>query len=314
MKNNMIKKMIAFVLLIALCIGGLPAWKAAAADGTGELAAPVITGVKNLNSGIKITWSKVEGADYYRVYYKRVSGVYESEWTKIEDTTATECLDTQGYYDRPLYYKVRAFRNDGTMSPTSEASKPFYKIGKPVFRVGNAKSGIRLTIKEAGSGGSSGMIIYRKGPGESSFTRIAKTRGGFKKNAGTYVDTDVAYGETYSYRICEYKGSSKGIISNVKTIKNIGAAPTLKVTNTVDGNTLTANLSWTEVPGASGYQIYYSNPEYWGVRFYSKKHFETTETSYVHERRVDSEIEYKVRAYFDDGTTRTYSAFSSPKG
>jgi len=46
----------------------------------------------------------------------------------------------------------------------------------------------------------------------------------------------------------------------------------------------------------------------------AKNSFETTDTSYVDKRPVDKEVAYKVRAYFDDGTKRTYSAFSSAKG
>jgi len=222
MKNNMIKKMIAFVLLITLCIAGLPAQKVQAAENTGltvsdELESPVITSLKNTYRYTKVCWSKVDDADYYCIYRKQ-SYLYnhysDKDWEKIEETDECEFLDNTFQSVLTYEYKIRAVRidkdNNKILSPVS-ASKSILRLNKPLIKIKNSSKGISLSLYEA-NGLFKGIIVYRKGPGESAYTRVAKVAG------SQYTDTDIMEGETYSYKICMYRGSSKSPVSKVKTI------------------------------------------------------------------------------------------------
>lgn len=58
--------------------------------------APAAPTLENTDEGVRISWDPVEGAVKYRVYYLGRNG-----WTKLEDTAATQLLDTdveEGYH------------------------------------------------------------------------------------------------------------------------------------------------------------------------------------------------------------------------
>jgi len=212
-------------MIIALCAAGLPAKKVQAAENTGltvsdgELERPVITKLKNGIKNVIISWSRIDGADYYCIYRldKHLStNTLVKDWEKIGETEDNNYLDPNlGYTSGLSYeYKVRAVKIDSDgreiLSPVS-ASKLIHRLSKPRFKVANTKGHIRVQLREA-YGCYLGIIVYRKGPGEDSYTRIYKGR------AHTIRDTDVVEGETYSYKICTYRGSSKSAVSKVQTI------------------------------------------------------------------------------------------------
>jgi len=218
-----IRFIISLALIIALCAAGLPAQKAQAAENTGltvsdELARPVITTLKNGIKNICISWSKVDGADYYCVYRqeKREDGILIQDWIKIGETDENDYLDLNDGYDlnRSYVYRVRAVKTDDSgnkiLSPVS-AGKLIHRLSKPTFTATNGNTGISVRVRGA-MGKKTGIIVYRKGPGETSYTRIAKVVG-FK-----FADKDVIEGESYSYKICTYRGGSKSAVSKVKTI------------------------------------------------------------------------------------------------
>ena len=76
MGRKKIYKLLAILLVIALCATGLPA-RNVLAEGNTETAdserpaRPVITKIKNLRSTIEISWDEVEDVDYYCVYRNR---------------------------------------------------------------------------------------------------------------------------------------------------------------------------------------------------------------------------------------------------
>jgi len=159
----------------------------------------------------------VDGADYYCVYrLTKKNAVVVYDWEKIGETKTINYADLNyGYqYSFSFEYKIRAVKIDSNgnkiLSPVS-TSKLIHRLSKPTFKVKNGKTGISLTIWEA-MGPKTGIIVYRKGPGETSYTRIAKVPG------RAYADKDVIEGETYSYKICTYRGGSKSAVSKVKTI------------------------------------------------------------------------------------------------
>ena len=209
------RRLLVIVLLISLCAAGFPSHEAAADDNmkqatvSAELSKPVIASIKNVYQGIKLTWDKVDGAAYYRIY-RRMSQA--SEWTTLADTEASEYQDTSDLIPGATYlYKVRAFGKAGSMSSNSKA-KQIIRLPRPSYSIKNGKTGIMLIPYDIGCGSVKGIIVYRKAPGESSYTRIAKV------NKRSYIDTDVIEGGTYSYKVCTYISGSKSPVTKERII------------------------------------------------------------------------------------------------
>jgi len=272
-----------------------------------ELTAPVIARLKNKSGGVYISWTEVKGADYYRIYRKKP---FETEWKELTDTDSNEYLDQSMHYMQGIVaaYKIRAFKSGGSvMSPTS-AAQSIFRLEKPgvvCLRVVNAKSGIKIYYNIGNRGTNKGIIIYRKGPGETSYVRIAKVRATAEDRGSVFVDSNVEEGKAYSYRICLYNGGTKSCVSKERTLLRVDS-PKLSLKKTNSG----VKLTWTNVPEAAGYQLYTCKPEETVFAYYS----DTTETSYLEKSFADDTGRaYKVRAYYYNGEKKEYGVFSSAK-
>ena len=70
---------------------------------------PAIKSVKKSKSGVKITWSKVDGGDVYRVYRKTKNG----SWKYVDSTKDTYFTDKTAKSGKTYYYTVRAKNESG---------------------------------------------------------------------------------------------------------------------------------------------------------------------------------------------------------
>lgn len=68
-----------------------------------SLATPKISKAESVYGGVKLTWSKVKGAEKYRVYYKGSKG-----WTRMVDTTSTSYIDKDVSSGKNYTYTVGA--------------------------------------------------------------------------------------------------------------------------------------------------------------------------------------------------------------
>lgn len=100
-----------------------------------------------------------------------------------------------------------------------------------------------------------GFVIERcAGIGCTNFTQIAVA--GPRNNIGnvTYVDTTVAFGNSYSYRVKAVNSAGQSVPTNTATISvpGIPAAPTNFTVSVVkaNGNNYTATLTWSHIGGA----------------------------------------------------------------
>ncbi|MBQ6483152.1 MAG: hypothetical protein IJI45_18770, partial [Anaerolineaceae bacterium] len=74
------------------------------------VAPPIVTDVRSISGGVKITWQRSAGAENYRVYRKTGS----SGWTKIAETTSTGYTDNTAVKGRTYAYTVRCITADGS--------------------------------------------------------------------------------------------------------------------------------------------------------------------------------------------------------
>ena len=81
-----------------------------------------------------------------------------------------------------------------------------------ISSVANTSTGVKITWGSVVPAAK--YVVYRKGPGETSFTRIATTT-----SALTYTDKNVTAGKEYRYTVRSV--SSDGIFSGYATGKSI---------------------------------------------------------------------------------------------
>ena len=96
---------------------------------------------------------------------------------------------------------------------------------------------------------ASGYHVYRSADGKK-FKYVSST------SDTEYVDTDLATGTTYTYKVCPYNGIKK---SDGDTIKATPELDTPKIKGTVENGKVA--LSIEKVDGAQGYRIFRDNKE-----------------------------------------------------
>ena len=83
-----------------------------------SLATPKISKAESINGGVKISWSKVKGAEKYRIYYKGSKG-----WTKLADTTSTSYTDSKVSSGKTYTYTVSCINSSATKFTSGYDSK-----------------------------------------------------------------------------------------------------------------------------------------------------------------------------------------------
>ncbi len=170
---------------------------------------PKMKTIANTQSGVKITWGKVSGADTYRVYRKTKNG----DWKYLGSTSKTYYTDKTAKSGTKYYYAVRARNEAGNSSLSSELSK--YYLADPTLKTPKStKSGVSL--KWTKTAGAQGYIIYRK-TGSGSYQKLVTEKG---VSNLSYVDKSAKKGKKYTYKVKAYYSKTYSAYSNTKTIKD----------------------------------------------------------------------------------------------
>lgn len=150
------------------------------------LATPVIK-VSNATKGVKITWNKVAGVSFYRVYRRRSGEVL---WTALKDTKSLSFTDTKAAAGKTYEYTVRAIGGNSVSSWNVEG---VLRLTNPALKTAKkAANGIKVTW--GGVAGATSYNVYRK-TAKSGWTMIGNTK------AKSFVDKSAKKGVTYTYTV-----------------------------------------------------------------------------------------------------------------
>ncbi len=210
-------------------------------------------GVKS--TAVKISWKKVSGAKYYKVwrstspasFYNADKKSYETngrveaiakESNNDESTSANVVLYKEykaqnntivatSAIDRgnlrtgvTYYYYVQAFGENGdTISGYSKPASICYKVSPSIKKL-TAKKG-KVTIKINKVNGASKYEIYRSLKKSKGFEKIGTT----KKNSTSFVDKKVKKGKKYYYKVVAVgtNGLKADFASGASAVKSIKA-------------------------------------------------------------------------------------------
>ena len=170
---------------------------------------PKLKKIENTSSGVKITWSKVTGADKYYIYRKTSGGSY----SKIGTTTKTYYTDKKAKSGKKYYYIVKAVNEAG--SSDSSSSKSIKYLADPTLKTPKStKKGITLNCSKVT--GAQGYVIYYK-TGSGNYKKLTTVKGNSKVK---YTHTKAKKGKTYTYKVKAYYSKTYSAYSNAKKIKD----------------------------------------------------------------------------------------------
>jgi DNA-dependent RNA polymerase auxiliary subunit epsilon len=257
------------------------------------ISAPKISKTENVNGGVKISWSKSNGAEKYRVYYKGSKG-----WTRMVDTTSTSYIDKDVSSGKNYTYTVRCINSSATKFTSGYDSKGKsvkYISAPKISKTENVNGGVKISWSK--SNGAEKYRVYYKG--SKGWTRMVDT------TSTSYIDKDVSSGKNYTYTVrCINSSATKftsGYDSKGKSVKYI-SAPKISKTENVNGG---VKISWSKSNGAEKYRVYYKGSKGW------TRMVDTTSTSYI-DKDVSSgkNYTYTVRC-INSSATKFTSGYDS---
>ncbi len=209
------------------------------------------TKIANASNGIKVTWSKIAGADSYLVYRtENVNGKWNG-WkniTVISNGSTTSWVDTTAENGKNYRYTVKA-KNAQTVS-TYKASATLLRIAQPSVKFYNVNTGMNVSWSKVEN--ATGYIVY-----SSTYNAKTKKWSSWQKritcnNSRTlWTDTNVVSGTYYKYTVRAVSGNSNSSYQNTSGMCHL-SEPVFSVVKDKNG----VNLSWGKVNGATGYRVY----------------------------------------------------------
>ena len=217
---------------------------------------------KNSKTSITLSWGISSTASGYEVY--RSTG-NDAKYTLIKKVSGRK---TKKFTDKNLNqgfsyrYKIRSYKKIGSKTIYSSYTSPVElkaSIASPnIYRIASKDYNIIKMVWNKVKN-VDGYYIYRSAKKKSGFKKIATIE---DVNITSYYDTLVSTGRTYYYKMKSYKNPTEenvfvaSSISKAVSAKSELLEPTyFKVSSENNGE---MNLSWQEVNGAEGYEIYRS--------------------------------------------------------
>ncbi len=251
---------------------------------------PGLSNIKNVESGIKISWKKVAGADSYKVYRK----TSKTNWKYLKAVTSQSFTDTavKGNNGKKYIYTVKACNEAGAGKYESGIS--IKCVSAPhLLKLTNTTKGIY--IKWESVKGADSYRIYKKTKDGWKYLKSAKSTHATDTNAVKYS------GKTFKYTVVAVNDD---VISGYESGLSIKFVATPKIKNAVNTEK-GIKISFSSVKNADEYKIYRKSANgNW------KAIGNTTKTSFTDKSVAESygkKYTYTVRAF--DG--KSYSSRES---
>ena len=222
---------------------------------THYLSTPQIYDVQSDAQGVRISWTAVEGAQKYRVYYKGRNG-----WTKMVDVSGTSYTDPDVRFGGTYTYTVRCVNAAGNtfMSGYNATGvKHTYYFETPQIKhFWDTGKGVRITWDAVGNAEKYRVYYY----GRNGWTKMGET------SDTEFIDDDVNVGSTYRYTVRCINDSGTVFMSDCNasgwrhTYEPDLYAPEITKLEVTSGG---IRISWGEVYGADLYRVYYKGSKGW---------------------------------------------------
>lgn len=209
---------------------------------------PKVTKAVSAVGCASITWTAVEGATGYEMYYRTAGGDWKF-YAKLGTHTGTSAIfracTSGNYYKFAIKALVGKYTSD--INKNGPVLK-YYEI--PALR-SIAQKPYGLQITWGSTAGATGYNVYRRAAGEKYFTYLKTVK------TTSYLDESIPKASTYKYVIkANYNGTLSGYDSKGLVSYFIAAPKLMGIASGSNG----IYLKWSVVPGAAGYEIYRKGP------------------------------------------------------
>ena len=271
---------------------------------TDKLVLSAVSGLKTTpasSSSLTLNWDKNDNATgYFIQQYK------DGEWTHIRQlarNTATTYTATGLTPSTTYQYRVRAYYTDGSTTTYSDyttisgTTNPANITGVKVSSTANS-----VTISWDKNNSATGYFVqqYKNG----AWTHVRQLA---RNTATTFTASGLTTSTTYQYRVrAYYTDGSTTTYSDYTTISgttnptNISGVKAASTANSV-------TISWDKNDSATGYFVQqYKNGAWTHVRQLARN---TATTFTASGLTPSAKYQYRIRAYYTDGTSTTYSDY-----
>ena len=170
-----------------------------------KLATPKLGKVVSAGyNALKLNWSKVNGADGYRVYVK-VNG----QWKALGNTKSTTYVHKKLETGKGYTYTVKAYKNTKSGTVWSSYDKKGITgkaaLSEPSLRKAKRSSAKKATLSWKKVNGASGYVVYRK-TNNGRWQIVKKIT---KGNITSFTDKKLSKGKKYTYTVRAYRTVGK---------------------------------------------------------------------------------------------------------
>lgn len=260
---------------------------AAVSTSAANLKAPVLNTPTNTETGVKLSWKKVDGAAKYRVFIK--SG---GKWTKLSDTTGLSYLHTKVKSGKQYSYTVRCISYNGKQYTSSyRAGKTVTYIGTPVISsLTNLASKVKISWSPVA--GAAKYRVFIKSGGQ--WTKLGDTA------ETSFRHTNVTSGKKYAYTVRCISADGKRYTGAYNAAGKSIIYKDPPVVSRFTDTPLGTRITWNACDGAAKYRVFVKNGDVWDLIG------ETALTTLTHAAENQTEYTYTVRAYDKKGSPITY--------
>ncbi|MGM9593321.1 MAG: Ig-like domain-containing protein [Candidatus Onthomonas sp.] len=208
----------------------------------GKPATPELTGISNVNGGVRVKWECVSNADGYRVY-RKADG--ETSWTRIANISSGSTgtyTDKKNISNNTTYtYTVRAENDAGLSSYDTDGLQILY-LDVPQLVEAKAED-VGICVRWKPVTGAVSYDLYRK-TDSGSWQKLVNLK---PIGSGTqgYVDGTAQKGTSYRYTLRARSSSS------VSYYDTSGVTATAATTNLLVNGYTTAKLNYRTGAGTS---------------------------------------------------------------
>ena len=260
--------------------------------------------VKNLKASVTaskviLSWSKASGVSGYQIQQ-----YVKEKWKAVATTTKTTYTVKKLTTGTTYKFRVRAFKKSGKKTVYGKASSAV--SAKPVCI---APTSFKASVLSP----TSVKFTWKAVPAASGY-KLQKYNGKkwvdvSKTTATSLTVSKLSTGVTVKFRVLAYKTVGKKLV-NGKVSATLSVTPSIKIPGSVKvtaASPVSANISWSAVPGVSGYLIYKydDTSKKWT---YAAMTGRTTCTVKNLIPSVSNQL--RVRGYVKNGDKTVYGAFS----
>ncbi len=266
-----------------------------------EGAVPEISTIQSRNSRkLRVNWNEVADAVSYQVHR---SNTVDGAYTQIASATGNKYDDSSAEPGKVYYYKVCAVYQDGKTSGFSSAHSGRTLV-QPKITKAACKSSTEIELIWSGVENAAKYEVLRSETGGDDYKKIATV----KSDKVTYLDKSVASQKTYYYKIRARGGEGNGS-SDYSSAYASWAVMKTKILSVASNNSTALEITWKQIPNASGYRIQRSTSKNKGYKTIATVNSGGT-TSYIDKKlKTGKAYYYKVQAMNKVNKKTGYSGY-----